>query len=106
MKVILLLVAVYALIINQALKQADSKAEMRVKKEKRTVQSPGDTYVNNVYKENNPTLETERRHLHQAAELPASYMYPVENMPGELKPRNLLFPINYPYQASADKRRS
>src|SRR5262249_36783610 len=108
MKIILLLVAVYALIINQALKQADSKPVIQAKKDRHVDQTGNDLYLNTALRENDRGMERQikRISIEKQNDFTPNFLFQRETEQDYLKPQILLFPINCPYPANLEKRRS
>ena len=107
MKVVLLLVAVYALIINQALKQVDSKQTTN-KKGRNNQQAGRNMYMNPGLNTTDPLTDAETRQPSNNTKTPVSpgYLFQRENDGDQSEPQNLIYPINYSYPVNLDKRRS
>lgn len=109
MKVVLLLVAIYALIINQALKQVDSKQiRQQVRKDKKADQSTH--YINaaltpvapfEIDAEPDPAY-IDARHLLQ----PVYLLQRDISNPEIYKKVNALYPVSYPHPIIPEKKRS
>lgn len=109
MKVVLLLVAIYALIINQALKQVDSKEGIKeVKKESKSNEPTH--YINASLIPVSPfAIESEIRPASMESRNPGQPGYLLKrniSSPEIYKVQNALHPINYPYQPTLEKKRS
>ncbi|PZR25769.1 MAG: hypothetical protein DI535_17055 [Citrobacter freundii] len=109
MKVVLLLVAIYALIINQALKQVDSKDVIKEVKKARKINEPA-RYINASSIPVSPfAIESEIRPVSMESRhpvQPGSLLKQNISYPEIYKVNSALYPINYPYQSTSEKKRS
>jgi hypothetical protein len=107
MKVLLLIVAIYALIINQALKQVDRKPVTKVKKNM-VIHPPNHIYVDASSGQDLADPAMMIKYRLDDKDLPSSGDLMIQ--PGkskkQVKPQHLLYPLDYSYPASMDKRKS
>jgi|GEM_PF-6020811 len=108
MKVVLLLVAIYALIINQSLKQVNGKPLIQeAKKERKPNKSIH--YIDGASISVTPfAIESDMRPASSDEKnpvLPAFLVQPDRSSPAlYYKPQNAFSPISYPYQAISEKK--
>lgn len=108
MKVLLLLIAVYALIFNQASKQIESKRVIELLKEKKGRLENGRFYIKSTDPENAAT-EAEAGLLRQTGTDRPSLFSPsllIHREAGTVDPQNSLYPVSRSYSVNSDKRKS
>jgi hypothetical protein len=105
MKVLLLIIAIYALIFNQASKQGDVKASLEVKQIKKELQSADNIYFHrsDFLPEKSPFHHISEKAIQKAA---GNYIFQPAVMQAELKYQPTSDQIYYPNTANLYNKKS
>lgn len=105
MKVLLLIIGIYALIFNQASKQIDVKASMEVKHTQKQLRAADNTYL---YRESITPEISPSRHIPEEMIYPSkmeSMLQPAIMRQNKLQ-QSMFYPIYYPNAVNVDGRKS